>query len=359
MPLTDAAVRTAKEGHHWDTNPKGFGLRVGKTTRTFIVILGPGKKHTIGRFPEISLGDARKKAKELLVRKRPPIVSPTFTGAVEQFLAHSAGKHRPSTTQYYGFGLAHFKFGRLSQITRADVLAQKPPAHALVALKVLFSWAVKSGLTETDPTFRMPSNSCYKPRERILTPKEVSTLIKHLVGAPSTFNRIVLLCLLTGQRRNEIAKLEWEWINRVDRTITLPSSVTKNKHAHTIPYGDQVAAVFDKTPILDNAQYVFPAARDHVRNKKTTTFNGWSKSKVKLDKNLPLAKWNLHDLRRTYSSTLASLGVRLEVTEKLLNHVSGSLSGVASTYNRYRYMDEMWDAVQRFEKHLTSLTAEA
>jgi hypothetical protein len=57
-------------------------------------------------------------------------------------------------------------------------------------------------------------------------------------------------------------------------------------------------------------------------------------------------------LRRTFSSTLAALGTPIHVTEKLLNHVSGTLSGVAAIYNRHSYMKEMRDAVIKFEKQM-------
>ena len=39
----------------------------------------------------------------------------------------------------------------------------------------------------------------------------------------------------------------------------------------------------------------------------------------------PLVPWTLHDLRRTVATGLQRLGVRLEVTEAVLNHISGSV----------------------------------
>jgi integrase len=62
--------------------------------------------------------------------------------------------------------------------------------------------------------------------------------------------------------------------------------------------------------------------------------------------------WTLHDLRRTFASDLASLGVRIEVIEKLLNHVSGSFAGVAGIYQRHTYLEEMRAAVAAWERHI-------
>jgi hypothetical protein len=63
----------------------------------------------------------------------------------------------------------------------------------------------------------------------------------------------------------------------------------------------------------------------------------------------------LYDVRRTFSSQLASLGTPIHVTEKLLNHVSGTVSGVAAVYNRYSYAAEMRTAVEAFEARLMEL----
>ena len=65
--------------------------------------------------------------------------------------------------------------------------------------------------------------------------------------------------------------------------------------------------------------------------------------------------WTLHDLRRTFASGLASLGVSLPVIERLLNHVSGSFGGIVGGYQRYDYMREMRNAIETWEKHVRTL----
>ncbi len=62
---------------------------------------------------------------------------------------------------------------------------------------------------------------------------------------------------------------------------------------------------------------------------------------------LKLARWTLHDLRRTYATGLQKLGVRLEVIESLLNHVSGTKAGIVGVYQRHGYMPEMRAAPSR------------
>lgn len=99
-------------------------------------------------------------------------------------------------------------------------------------------------------------------------------------------------------------------------------SHTKNKRPHLFPVGER------KRELLANNR----------------TFNGWGKSKARVDKISGVSDWTLHDLRRTYAT--------------ILNHKSGIISGVAQTYNRFRYIEEMRLTVQNFERHFASILAE-
>src|SRR5690606_19610198 len=103
----------------------------------------------------------------------------------------------------------------------------------------------------------------------------------------------------------------------------------------------------------DIGDMLFPA-----RGVPDHPFNGWGKSKERFDTPLEVAAYTLHDLRRTFSSNLARLGTPIHVTEKLLNHVSGTVSGVAAIYNRYSYLDEMRAALVLHDEHLAKLTAD-
>lgn len=69
-----------------------------------------------------------------------------------------------------------------------------------------------------------------------------------------------------------------------------------------------------------------------------------------------VSAWTLHDLRRTFASSMASIGVQLPVVERLLNHVSGSFGGIVGVYQRYDFMPEMRDAISRWEEHIQSLS---
>jgi integrase len=221
--------------------------------------------------------------------------------------------------------------------------------HALVAIKVFFRWAQRRRYLDHSPCEGMQTIKRI-PRHRVLSDQELAAVFMAAEKFGYPFGSIVQLCILTGQRRSEIAWLCRSYLS--GDTITFPPSFTKNRREHIFPIGPLAQHIIQH--ILKQADFIFPAMRGN------TVFGGWSKQKTALDQTIAdagydVAPWTLHDLRRTFASGMAALAVRLEVIEKLLNHVSGSFSGVAGIYQRHTYMDEMRAAVAAWETRLTSL----
>jgi hypothetical protein len=70
--------------------------------------------------------------------------------------------------------------------------------------------------------------------------------------------------------------------------------------------------------------------------------------------------WILHDLRRTLATNLQKLGVRLEVTEAVLNHVSGSRAGIVGVYQTHSWSAEKRQALDAWARRLEAIvTGEA
>ena len=125
-------------------------------------------------------------------------------------------------------------------------------------------------------------------------------------------------------------------------------SLTKNGRVHTFPYGELAADIFEAIP-EHSRSYLLSDPRYDNR------FDGWSKSKHELDQACSIAPWTLHDLRRTFATNMAGLGVAPHVIERLLNHMSGTISGIAAVYNRHTYLDEMRAAIEIWEMKLRSI----
>jgi integrase len=383
MRLTDISVRalplpTKGQKTHWDDTLQSFGCRVSQGgTKSFVVQHGADRRLiTIGRYPIISLADAREEAKRILAemtlgKHRPRSVR--WDEAQELYLAACAEKNRKRTVDGYKWILnRHFAFRRqqLAQISYEDIerrLANiKAPAqrnHALVTVKVFLGWCQKP------PRRYIAHNPCEgmvptkrKARKRVLSDAELGAVFATALEGLDTFSHIVAMLVLTGQRRMEIASLCKSWCNTSERLITLPDHITKNKQESTFPYGPLAENVLTRLSNVEGDLF-FPPYRSHVRGKPTTTYAGWSKDKKAFDIRCGVSNWTLHDLRRTYATTLARLGVLPHVVERLLNHrlgaiankTEGVLTAVAEIYNLASYMPEMRDAVALWEAKLTAL----
>ena len=374
MRLTELAVKrlaAPEKGQrsYFDDALPGFGVRISQGgTRSFIVMYGEKRQlKTLGRYPSMSLADARREAKRVqgqIAIGKPLLTAEaeriTFNDARERFLTDCASRNRPRTVYDYRRLLErHFSFDKhLSSLIRRDFMQvisklSATPAeqkYAYVAARTMLNWCVQQGYIDVSPLPRLTFVT--QARERILSETELVTIYRHAAEYPYPFGPIIKLLILTGQRRGEIAALERQWIDGEGETITLPSSSTKNKRTHTFPFADLTAAAISRLPEIDD-RHLFPA-----RTKNGTCFNGWSKTKKRFDSGLDnVEPYTLHDLRRTFSSTHAQLGTPIHVTEKLLNHVSGTISGVAAVYNRHSYLDEMRTAVEAYETHLAKIVS--
>jgi integrase len=188
------------------------------------------------------------------------------------------------------------------------------------------------------------------------------------------FADVIRLLILTGQRRGEVAGMAWRETSDDLSTWTLPGERTKNGATHVValsaPARDLLAALLpadakEAGRVLAERR---AAAALALPGAVGTPFAGWSKAKGALDKAItearakaaaaastspaPLAPWSVHDLRRTVATGLQRLGVRLEVTEAVLNHISGSRGGIAGVYQRHDWAAEKRAALDRWAAHV-------
>jgi len=371
LTLTDIAVRNLKPSArritYSDANLKGFGVRIAPSgTKTFTLMYGPTRKRiSLGRVGVVSLADARKEAKRILAEHtlgQDGSQAITYQKALDEFLDESGRINKPRTTHEYKRLLnTHFRFGKtpLADVTQLEIkqrLAKlnskvSEKRHALVAIKRLMRWAIANQYITRNPVEGL-SAPPQKSRDRVLTLIELKCIFSAALEQRTMFDSIVALLVLTGQRRGEIASLEWDWIE--NDQISIPE--TKNGRLHRFPLGEKAKAVIENIPRTSDT-FLFPARTAHMGGNPSTVFNGWSKSKARFDEQLEkVAPYTLHDIRRTFSSTLAQIGTPIHVTEKLLNHVSGTHSGVQGIYNRYSYMDEMREAIDLYEDWLPNLS---
>jgi integrase len=349
--MTIKALKPPPKGEkiYADTVLAGFGVRVSEGgTKSFVLTHGRlRKRETIGRVGILGLADARQEAKRRLAeytlgKTQPRAIA--WNTAVDRYLAEVEKRQKPRTyNDYKRFLAKHFRLGALALVditpddiqTRIDRLSATPVEqhHAFTVVRTFLRWAHRKHYLNNNPMDRMKSDHRYKPRARILTAEELKKVWNS--AGDDTFGTIVKLLILTGQRVGEISKLSRDMSGM--GAITLPSWLTKNGREHTFPVATTTLRLFSAIPF--------------------GTLPNFARHKAQLDKASGVSDWVLHDLRRTFASGLAALGVPIPVVEKLLNHVSGTFSGIVGVYHRYDYAKEMREAVELWEKHIQTLTA--
>lgn len=372
LQLTDLTIRALKSDaqvDYWDTKTPGFGVRVGKLTKAFIVKVD-NKRTTVGQYPDVTLQEARRRALGLKSEKKAVRgKSPRFKDAVKSFLTtYCASRNRPRVLKERTRILRkHFlpTLGNtvLSEITDEDIgeildeLLDTPSEanHAFKEARTFFRWATKPPrrFIPVSPLQGMEMPSREKRRRRVLADGELVSVWRAAQRKGYPYGTIVQLLLLCGQRRSEIAWLHRSWINERHRLITLPGAFTKNGLDHCFPYGELTAQVLETVPRSNRTQLLFPSVRSDER-----PFSGWSKSKRELESLPPIRPWTHHDLRRTFSTRLGELNVPQRVNDRLLNHISeGEISPLGQIYNLATYLPQMREAVSLFDNHFTKLLA--
>lgn len=252
-----------------------------------------------------------------------------------------------------------------------------------------FSHPVKSAIPIAPPA----------ARTRVLTDDEIQALWGAVEGLGEPWQTAVRLLILTGQRRSEVLEADWSEFDLEARLWTIPAARAKNGHAHLVPLSDAAVDLlrglgragrvgvlthklcaatgttihemrgahwreFDleagtwtlpRRRAADGRRKVFTLPAELVEALRRAEFTGplfpaanlnvnraMKQMRAKVDEALgaPAAHWTLHDIRRTVATGLQRLGTRLEVTEAVLNHVSGSRRGIVGVYQRHDWLDE-------------------
>jgi integrase len=254
--------------------------------------------------------------------------------------------------------VAAAEFAQADAIRTLDTIkAERGPvaANRLRAVaRACWSWAVKRGALKANPWEATPRPARETARERVLTDAEVGALWTAAGALDAPWSGIGRLLLLTGQRRGEVAAMRWSELDLDAGLWSLPGERTKNHRPHTVPLSAEAVALLRDVKRRKDAELVFEGPRRNVPA-------GFGKMKARLDAAMTKAAkdagraalpWTLHDIRRTVATGLQRLGVRLEVTEAVLNHVSGSRAGIVGVYQRHGWDREKAAALDAWAAHV-------
>ena len=376
--VVDQTAPASKDVVVHDTELKGFQLRVtpgGK--RVFYVYYrargaqAQQRRYKLGDYPKISAQRAREMAQTVLgqvasgadpaaLRKteRHRLNTGRVDEIVDRYLIEYVANNRTASETVRIFRrnvLPVIGKRSIHDLTRADIshmlsdIAKTAPTMAnrvLAAVRKFFNWCYSNSIVEKSPSEGISAPSRENQRDRLLDDGELSRVVAaaRQIGFP--YGVLVELLALTGQRRDEVAAMAWTEIDIPNRTWTIPGARAKNGKAHIVHLSAAALRLLDT--VLVHGPIVLSI--DGM-----TPFQGFSRAKTRLDKLSGVSDWRLHDLRRTFASGMARLGVAPHVADKVLNHQLHTMSSTAAVYQRHAFLDERRAALDRWSAHVDGL----
>ena len=375
----DALPTPQSDVVYWDVGFPGFGVKVTPKGRKVFVVLyrtgGAGsklRKYTIGPYGRVTLHQARVAAQKVVAAKlegRDPaaekreakrrVVADRVEDLLESFIAQRLSQNRSAgeVSRLLRREIGKAWTGKsIHEITKRDVVevisaieqrgAPIAANKTLKSIKTFLRWCVGRAVLDQSPAEGVPLPAKEVARDRVLYDQELAQVILAARKLGGPYGGIVELLALTGQRREEVARLSWEELDLEQRIWTLPKSRTKNAKQHVVHLSEQSLGVLMR--VGKRGLFVFSTLG-------TKSFNEFSKAKRQLDQLSGVTGWRLHDLRRTCVSGMARLGVAPHVADKILNHQSGTISGVAAVYQRHDFLSERRQALDLWGGHIGTI----
>lgn len=392
MKVTAAKIKSlsksGKPGRH--AAGAGLYLRISSVgTSSWIVrytVFGKRREMTLGNYPTISLADAYARAVQvkedckndidpLAERHRAEIgVFNTVDDLAKDWLEDCAKrlKHPKIPERVYNKEVKPL-IGSLSleKVTPRDIRAilnkiaksGRPSIanDALMYCKQLFRHGIKLDLLTHNPAEPFSVNDAgglEKSRSRALNLDELKSVFTTFRENSVQFTRenylatALLLCL--GVRKGELIAAKWDEFDLQNKLWMMPEARSKTDAPITIPLTDPVIKWLEELKVRSfGSEYLFPNRRTTKVAKHIShdTLNAAIQKLFKEEK-LTVDHFTVHDLRRTFRSLLASEGVPGHIAERCLNH---KLKGVEGIYDRYDYLDERREALERISAKLEQI----
>jgi integrase len=371
--LSDQIVRSAAapiSGNRiiYDAKLRGFGLRItAKGARSFVLnyrFKGRERRITIGQYPSWRLLAARKHAEHLrrqidmgidpleerIADRNAPTVRDLFDRYALEHLPTKAPRSAADDRSMWAKDiLPMFGARKVSDLTSTDcdelhrAISAGRPTRANRVMEVLrkaLNLAIRWGWIERNPASGARRNPEPK-RTRYLSRDDVRRLVGALEKHPErTSADALLFMLLTGCRRGEALSAKWSQIDLQHRIWTKPSSETKQRREHRVPFSMAVAKILERRRIESDGAFVFPGKSGSPLVEVRRT---WRHACATAG----LSAVRIHDLRHTFASLLASSGQSLLVVGELLGH--------SSPQTTKRYANLYDDSLRLAAEGITSL----
>jgi len=384
IKLTDPFIRNfpkpEKRLEYYDTYVSGLIVRITPTGHKSFSYRyrfnNKVKRFTIGSYPKISLADARAEVGNL-ERKIKDGIDPlaeqkarrnkpepkNFEYLVEQFKDQHLPRLRPSTQRTYGHRidseiLPAFKGRLIKNISRRDIMEmleeiafeRDAPVHSNRVRSILssmYSFAVQREIAEFNPVKSINRLGEENSRDRVCSITELKKLWEGFGLAREPTCSVFRILLMLGQRKTETCRMAWSDIE--NGVWKIPDEHTKADRNHYVPLPSMALEIIED--LSNDSAYVFES-----RINKGEPVKYINDAFARITEELEIEDLWIHDLRRTAATYMAELGTNRTILGKILNHkrLSGDTQ-VTARYDRYDYMDEKVEALNRWNKKLQQI----
>lgn len=341
-----------------------------KRRRTLLGYWRPQAEAGQGAPIDLSVREALVKAQELeaaVMRGEAPTVQPTPSSVQtvgrfweEVFYPAKDRELAANTMKTYAAAWAHVEpllDTPLDHLNRTDVLAvtdelvDESPAMAnkvLSVLKNVCAMALDRGVIQHSQLAGMKLPAKPTRRDRVLSEEELAAIWPTMRAQSNRFVRLVLpLILATCLRPGEVASMRPEDVDMAEGTWD--AKLHKTGERMVVPLSPLARDLVREALEKPTGAGVF------VRTPRTTSpkiRTAYLNTVRDAHPNIP--RWTAHDLRRTSRTLLSKLGVRADVAERCLGHSVGT--AVTQTYDRWSYLDERREALNKLGAHLNTIT---
>lgn len=395
----DLSASKAKELIYWDSDLAGLGLRVGPSGKASWLAKkhlgkgGRGSKLIVTAFGTLSShtpDEARDQAQKLFEDIRNGINPNDKTRAkrAEDIEAYQNGKLSDLLDSWSAKNPKEGEYGKevarmiktdilpglgastlVRDISRKDVIKlidSKPrgTARSLFAiLRPFLKWCVEREVIAKSPIEGLSPPEPFEARDRVLDDEEILLVWFAASSTAYPWGPFYKLLILTAQRRDEVAGMEWPELRLDKREWIIPGARTKNGKEHLVhlsPWAIDILANLQRQAKKDESGK--PISRYVFTTTDETHISGYSRAKefldakiAKLNGDAEIPEWRVHDIRRSVATGLGALKVPPHIVERILNHVSGVNGGIVGVYQRFEYADERREALIKWANHINDL----
>ena len=353
-----------------DTIVPGLAVRV-STSKSFVLVTRFNNKHptrrSLGAVGKVSLDDAREKARtwyQQLARGVDPKQiyddDPSFDVVRDQFLDHIRNQRQVDTVaSILNRELEHWKDRPLSSITKRDVITEVEAvmgrgtpcaAHQLLAhMRRLFNYACARDLIQHSPCDRVKPKVLIGPRvvrQRVLNDDELRAFWRASTRTPYPYGPLWQFLLITGARRSEVSGARWHELNVSQALWTIPPERFKSNASHFVALSSLAMGIVHRLPVRSQSDLLFSM------KPQGAPLKGLPKAKRRLNDEMQIPPFVIHDLRRTVRTRLSALRIPDHVAEMVIGH---GRKGIARVYDQHRYLDEMREALDAWSTALGQL----